>query len=106
MGWYTLVIVLITVGNPDRIENIIKYSQSLSAVRKYCDINAKEIIIPFIIGVGDAINTEAVNNYSKGFAKSYSPVDGTLSVKQNQIYNIFQLLRNTTRKIIYWNDTL
>lgn len=107
MGWYTPVMVLITAGNPDRVEDITKYNQSLSAVRKYCDINAKphERIIPFIVGVGDAINTEALNNYSKGFAKSYFPVDGTFSVMQNQIYNIFRLLRNTTRKIVYWNDT-
>ena len=105
IGYYAPFMVLVTDGNPDRNDNVIKSKESLELVKSHCDshIGASEIIVPFIIGVGDHIDIETLNNYSKGFTSGYFPIRGNASNAQMKFNKVFKLIGNSTRKTIYLN---
>lgn len=105
IGYYAPFMVLVTDGNPDKNDNAAKYNQALAQVKSHCDshIGASEIIVPFIIGVGDHIDSETLNNYSKGFTKGYFPIKGNASKAQVQFNKVFQMIGNSTRKSIHLN---
>lgn len=105
IGYYAPFIVLVTDGNPDKNDDVIKHNQALALVKSHCDshIGASEIIVPFIIGVGDHIDSETLNNYSKGFTKGYFPIRGKASRAQVQFNKVFQMIGNSTKKSIHLN---
>ncbi len=105
IGYYAPFMVLVTDGNPDRNDDMTKHNQVLDLVRSHCDshIGASEIIVPFIIGVGDRIDAETLNNYSKGFTKGYFPIKGNASKARVQFNKVFQMIGNSTRKSVHLN---
>lgn len=107
IGYYAPFMILVTDGNPDKNDDVAKYNQALAQVKSHCDshIGASEIIVPFIIGVGDHIDAETLNNYSKGFTKGYFPIKGNASKVQYQFNKVFQLIGNSTRKSIHLNGS-
>ena len=105
IGYYAPFMVLVTDGNPDKNDDAAKYDQAQKLVKSHCDshIGASEIIVPFIIGVGDHIDAETLNDYSKGFTKGYFPIRGKAAKAQVQFNKVFQLIGNSTRKSIHLN---
>lgn len=104
IGYFAPFLVLVTDGNPDRNDDPNAYDRALNAVKKHCDshIGAQEIIVPFIIGVGDHIDAETLNAYAKGFTKGYFPIKGNASKVRN-FSKVFQLIGNSTKKSIHLN---
>lgn len=95
--YYAPFLVLITDGDPDEIEGSEAHKKALDMVQTHCDsaTTLKNMIIPFIIGVGDNIHTETLNKYSAGFASSYFPVRGDESNLQRSLTKVFQLISNS-----------
>ena len=108
IGYYAPFMVLVTDGNPNKNDNAAKCNQALAQVKSHCDshIGASEIIVPFIIGVGDYIDSETLNNYSKGFTKGYFPIKGNAAKAQVQFNKVFQLIGNSTRRSIQIINTI
>ena len=107
ISYYAPFMVLVTDGNPDRNDDKEKYNKALEMVKSHCDshIGASEIIVPFIIGVGDHIDEETLNNYSKGFTKGYFPIKGNASKVKYQFNKVFQIISSSTRKSIHLNSS-
>lgn len=105
--YYAPFLVLVTDGNPDKNDDIAQYNKARTLVRSHCDshIGATEIIVPFIIGVGDHIDAETLNNYSVGFTKGYFPIKGTAGSVKMQFNKVFQMIGNSTKKSIHLNGT-
>lgn len=103
IGYYAPFFVLITDGNPDKNDDIIKYNEALEAVKSHCDshVGASEIIIPFIIGVGDHTDEETLNAYAKGFTSGYFPIKGTEDKAQIKFRKVFELIGNSTRGSVH-----
>ena len=104
IGYFAPFLVLVTDGNPDKNDDPKDYNRALAAVKKHCDshIGAQEIIVPFIIGVGDHIDAETLNAYAKGFIKGYFPIRGN-AAKACNFSKVFQLIGNSTKKSIHLN---
>lgn len=105
IGYYAPFLVLVTDGNPDNNDDAAMRAQALSLVKSHCDshIGASEIIVPFIIGVGDHIDAGTLNDYSRGFTKGYFPIRGAASRTQLQFNKVFQMIGNSTKKSIHLN---
>lgn len=108
IGYYAPFLVLVTDGNPDKNDDSSKYYQALAEVNSHCisHVGASEIIVPFIIGVGDHVDSETLNNYSKGFTKGYFPIKGNASKAQTQFSKVFELISNSTIKTIVLNGSV
>ncbi len=104
IGYFAPFLVLVTDGNPDKNDDPNVYNRALAAVKKHCDshIGAQEIIVSFIIGVGDHIDAETLNAYAKGFTKGYFPIRGNAARARN-FSKVFQLISNSTKKSIHLN---
>lgn len=107
IGYYAPFLVLVTDGDPDQIDDGVMYQKALAAVRSHCDshIGASEIIVPFIIGVGDHIASDTLTAYSEGFTKGYFPIRGNADNVRIQFNKVFQMIGNSTRKSIHLNGT-
>ncbi|MEE0954245.1 MAG: VWA domain-containing protein [Eubacterium sp.] len=107
IGYYAPFLVIVTDGNPDKNDDLARYNQALSLIRSHCDshIGASEIIVPFIIGVGDHIDPETLNTYAKGFTKGYFSIRGSASSAQVQFNKVFQMIGNSTKKSIHLNGS-
>lgn len=105
IGYYAPFMVLVTDGNPDKNDDPAKYNRALALVKSHCDshIGASEIIVPFIIGVGDNIDAETLNNYSAGFTKGYFPIKGNAHYAQIEFNKVFKMIGNSTKKSIHLN---
>ena len=104
IGYFAPFLVLVTDGNPDKNDDPNAYNRALAAVKKHCDshIGAQEIIIPFIIGVGENIDAETLNAYAKGFTKGYFLIRGNAARARN-FNKVFQLIGNSTKKSVHLN---
>lgn len=109
IGYYAPFLVLVTDGDPDEIDisESNTYNKALSAVKSHCDshIGASEIIIPFIIGVGDHVASQTLSRYAEGFTKGYFPIKGNANNLKMQFGKVFQMIGNSTRKSIHLNGT-
>lgn len=107
IGYYAPFLVLVTDGDPDNIDDAEMYNKALAAVKSHCDshIGASEIIVPFIIGVGDHTASKTLNSYSEGFTKGYFPIKGKADNAKVQFNKVFQMIGNSTRKSIHLNGT-
>lgn len=105
IGYYAPFLVLVTDGDPDKNDDIEAYQKALSLVRQHCDshVGASEIIIPFIIGVGDHLDTETLTEYAKGFTKGYFPICGDAQAVELNFKRVFQMIGNSTKKSIHLN---
>ena len=107
IGYYAPFLVLVTDGDPDNIDDQVMYNRALAAVRSHCDshIGASEIIVPFIIGVGDHVVSETLTKYAEGFTRGYFPIRGDANRARIQFNKVFQMIGNSTRKSIHLNGT-
>lgn len=105
IGYYAPFLVLVTDGNPDKNDDIERHNKALKQVRKHCDshVGASEIIIPFIIGVGDHVDTETLNDYAKGFTNGFFPICGDAERIELNFKRVFQMIGNSTKKSIHLN---
>lgn len=103
--YYAPFLVLVTDGNPDENDDQSLQAKALSAVRSHCDshIGASEIIVPFVIGVGDHISSKTLDSYASGFTKGYFPISGTAGNANVQFNKVFQMIGNSTKKSIHLN---
>lgn len=102
---YVPFLVLVTDGNPDKNDDAIKHNQALASVKSHCYSHngASEIIVPFIIGVGDYIDSETLHNYAKGFTNGYFPIKGSASKVQAKFNKVFQVIRDSVGNTIDLN---
>lgn len=110
--YYAPFLVLVTDGNPDgdpneeTKEEAMLREKSLEAVKSHCtsSVGASEIIIPFIIGVGDFTVSKTLTSYSAGFVDGYFPIKGsTGAVTRLKFQEVFQMIGNSTKKVIDLN---
>lgn len=100
--YYAPFLVIITDGDPDGADDITRQMQAVAAVKRHCEshVGAEEIIIPFVIGVGDHISSNTLNEYAAGFTKGYFPIRGAAEKMKAKFKKVFQLIGNSTKKSI------
>ncbi len=105
ISYYPPFLVLVTDGNPDKNDDAARYMKALEKLKEHCgpQSSAKDIIIPFIIGVGDHIDSDTLNNYTAGFTKGYFPIRGTVPELEKKFQYVFQLIGDSTKKSIHLN---
>lgn len=103
--YFAPFLVLVTDGDPDDTDDGNRQQQALAAVKSHCDshVGASEIIVPFVIGVGDRMVSESLTKYSAGFVKGYFPITGSAGKAKMQFSKVFQLIGNSTRMSIHLN---
>lgn len=103
--YYAPFLVLVTDGNPDENDHPALQAQALAAVKSHCDshVGASEIIVPFVIGVGDHTSSQTLNNYAAGFTRGYFPIRGTAGNASMQFNQVFKMIGNSTKKSIHLN---
>lgn len=106
IGYYAPFLVLVTDGNPDNNDDSVKQNRAMSLVKSHCDshIGAEEIIVPFIIGVGDNVDTKTLNSYSAGFTNGFFHIRGNAS-KSSQFSKVFKMIGNSTKQSIHLNGS-
>ena len=65
------MLVIITDGRDNDIPELRE--QAIELVNRYCN---EDKLIPFVIGVGDEVDPEILNQYARGGADGYFPVLG------------------------------
>lgn len=104
--YYAPFLVLVTDGNPDENDEPDLQEKALKLVRSHCtsNVGASEIIVPFIIGVGDFTVSKTLTSYSAGFVDGYFPIKGsTGAVARVKFHDVFQMIGNSTKKAIDLN---
>lgn len=103
--YFAPFLVLVTDGNPDENDEVSVQEKALDAVRRHCDshVGASEIIVPFVIGVGDHISSKTLDRYASGFTKGYFPIKGKAGEAKVQFNKVFQMIGNSTKKSIHLN---
>lgn len=105
IDYYAPFLVLVTDGNPDRNDDPDLYEKAVEAVKRHCDshIGAREIIIPFIIGVGERVNKEMLIEFSAGFREGCFHIGNSSDYTSNQFNQIFKMIGNSTKKSVHLN---
>ena len=105
--YFAPFLILVTDGDPDAIDisNSSTYNEALNAVKSHCDshVGATEIIIPFIIGVGDHMEVKTLTRYAEGFTNGYFSVRGNASSIKTKFSKVFELIGNSTKKSVHLN---
>lgn len=103
--YYAPFLVLVTDGNPDENDDSTLQAKAMAAVKSHCDshIGAREIIVPFVIGVGDRIFSKTLQSYSAGFTNGYFPIRGTADNADIEFNKVFRMIGNSTKKSIHLN---
>lgn len=103
--YYAPFLVIITDGDPDGADEVTRQMQAVAAVKKHCEshVGAAEIIVPFVIGVGDHISSNTLNEYAAGFTPGYFPIRGTAERMKINFQKAFQLIGNSVKKSIKLN---
>ncbi len=105
--YYAPFLVIVTDGNPDQNDDSTTAERAMEQIRKHCDseIGANEVIVPFIIGVGDIDNSSTLKEYASGFSEGYFPINGKASAANMQFKKVFQMIGNSTKKSVHLNGT-
>ncbi len=109
IAYYAPFLVLITDGNPDENDDPTLEQRALKLVKSHCSssVGASEIIIPFVIGVGDFINPETLKKYSAGFVDGYFPIKGSSgTIARIKFNKVFQMIGNSTKKTVNLNKSI
>lgn len=106
IGYYAPFLVLVTDGNPDNNDDEQMQKQAMELVRSHCDshVGAQEIIVPFIIGVGDHLESSTLNAYSAGFTNGFFHVSGSVGAA-SQFSKVFKMIGNSTKQSIHLNGS-
>lgn len=103
--YFAPFLVIITDGDPDGADDFARQTQAVAAVKKHCEshVGATEIIVPFVIGVGDHISGSTLNEYAAGFAPGYFPIRGTAEKTKINFKKAFKLIGNSMKISIKLN---
>ncbi|MDO4615222.1 MAG: VWA domain-containing protein [Lachnospiraceae bacterium] len=105
--YYAPFLVIVTDGNPDQNDNQETAEIALKMIRSHCasDIGANEVIVPFVIGVGNIENSRTLREYVSGFSDGYFPINGKASAANTQFKKVFQMIGDSTKKSVHLNGT-
>lgn len=103
--YFAPFLVIITDGDPDGADDITRQMQAIAAVKKHCEshVGAAEIIVPFVIGVGNHISGNTLNEYAAGFISGYFPIKGTAERVKVNFNDAFKLIGNSTKDTVSLN---
>ena len=107
IGYYVPFFVLLTDGNPDKNDNTSLLEKAIVKVQQYCDshVGASEIIIPFIIGVGDEVEVSTLNRLSERFTGKAILIDSSVGNQDKIFEDVFKFIGNSVIGSIHLNDT-
>lgn len=107
IGYYAPFLVLITDGNPDQNDNRASYQKALDAIQRHCHshVGASEIIVPYIIGVGD-FDESTLNNYASAFKKGFFQIRGNGTDAKADFYKAFMKISSSTKHSQHLNMNL
>lgn len=105
IGYYAPFLVIVTDGDPDHTDDPASTTRAIDIIRKHCNshIGAREIIVPFVIGVGDYIDQATLNNYASGFTDGFFSIRGSSQNIGYRFNRVFQMIGNSTKKSIHLN---
>lgn len=106
IGYFAPFLVLVTDGNPDDNDDMSKQNWAMSLVKSHCDshVGAEDIIVPFIIGVGDGVSEKTLAGYSAGFTNGFFHIKGK-DTKYSEFSKVFKLIGNSTKQSIHLNGS-
>ncbi len=94
IGYYTPFIVIITDGSPDQNDDEELFEQAVTKLKERSEIKNKQII-PFVIGVGERINSDCLNRLASIFTDGYFAVNGKNA--QADFSKVFDLLLRSSK---------
>lgn len=107
IGYYAPFLVLVTDGNPDDNDDAEAFKRAKDLIVSHCKSSrgAEGIIIPFIIGVGDRVKVNTLNELSRGFIDGFFHIkDNTLST-ETQFSRVFKEISNSVTDSIDLNKS-
>ncbi len=95
--YYAPFLVIVTDGNPDENEGKDIQTEAISLIKQHCydGIKISEMVVPFVIGVGNRINKKILNEFSKVFSDGFFHITGTDEERNLAIYKVFDLIINS-----------
>jgi len=107
IGYYVPFFVLVTDGNPDKNDNADLLERAITLVQQHCDshIGASEIIIPFIVGVGDDVEISILNRLSERFTGTAIILDSSVGEQDKLFEEVFKFIGNSVTGSIHLNDS-
>lgn len=112
--FYAPFLVIITDGDPDDSDEESSASIAKQMILDHCSSKkgARDIIIPFIIGIGDLLTDNAINrlnDYSKGFSKGFYHIKGDDDENLKGFDVVLRLIRGSVGTSVslskYFGDT-
>ena len=105
IAYYAPFLVLVTDGNPDDNDDKVRLEEAVSLVKKHCDshIGASEIVVPFIVGVGDRVDEKTLKAFSAGFVDGYFPIKGIAEQAKSRFQEVFKLISNSAHISVHLN---
>ena len=97
-----------TDGDPDQIDRqTATYQEALDMIEAHCysHVPIDRFIVPFVIGVGDKVDTETLAAYSQYFLRGFLHVKGNESSMAEQFEEIFDLVLQSALKSFDPNRT-
>ena len=96
---YAPFFVLVTDGDPDEAdyEEQMLEAKALKIMKDHCrnGIPGSEVIVPFVIGVGDHVNSDTLNRYASGIGPGYFPIKGKNADASVRFSKVFKMIRNS-----------
>jgi len=107
ISYYVPFFVLVTDGNPNKNDDAYQLEQAIAKVQKCCDshIGASEIIIPFIIGVGDNVEVSTLNRLAEQFTGTAIIIDSSAGEQDLLFEQVFKFIGKSITGSIHLNDT-
>ena len=104
--YYAPFLVIITDGNPDENDDPVISRRAVEAVNSHCRSRsgAKNIIVPFVIGIGEEVNAKALTEYSSGFTNGFFHIKGDSAVVATKFNKVFRLIGNSVSKSVDLNS--
>lgn len=105
---YSPFLVLVTDGNPDDNDNPQLQEQAINSVQSHCysSKDASNIIIPFIIGVGDKFSEKTktvLTRYSEGFTNGFFHLKGNADELKTNFSEVFKIISHSVKHSVNLN---
>lgn len=92
--------ILVTDGDPDGCDENEETKMAVDMVTKHCHAqqSGKEIIVPFIIGVGDNMEFKNLQEYSKDFQSGFFMINGHVDPTTMSFEDVFRFITVSINK--------
>lgn len=103
---YLPFLVIVTDGNPDNNDDKALFEQAVREVQQHCDShgNADNIIVPYVIGVGDDVNHAPLDRLAERFSKGCILIDDGAIRENSQIFrDVFKFIGNSVKNSVHLN---